>query len=289
MDKILHKTRQTFAIAIYSVKQRLTSPRVICLLVIFGVFVCDNMSFAGQAAELMDLRINPLLYPFLASDVVKQLVIFAGVIFLYSDAPFINKSQPYVIIRSKRTVWALGQILHIIIFSAVYFFILMAISFVVVIPHATFSTDGWGRLANILAESNLTSQLDMNFLFPEKIVSLYSPVEAFVLTFLLNWTLASFFGMLIFAVNLNFGKMIGPAISLAWMLMDLLIENYLPHSWYKYSPLSMSRLSVLDPLGVSIYPSQTYAFCFYGAGILIFSIIVIVTIQRKAIEISSEA
>ncbi len=288
MDKILHKTRQTFAIAIYSVKQRLTSPRVICLLVIFGVFVCDNMSFADQAAELMDLRINPLLYPFLASDVVKQLVIFAGVIFLYSDAPFINKSQPYVIIRSKRTVWALGQILHIIIFSAVYFFILMAISFVVVIPHATFSTDGWGRLATILAESNLTSQLDMNFLFPEKIVTAYSPGEAFILTFLLNWALASFFGTLMFALNLNFGKMAGPAISSTLVLMDLLIVNY-PFVGFECSPVSMSRLSVLDPLGVSNYPSPTYAFCFYTIGILIFSVIIILSIKRKSIEISSES
>lgn len=295
MDKILDVIKKmsflkkVFAIAIYSIKQRIINPRIICLFVIFGIFVWHNISFASEATTLLNLKINPLLYPFLSDDSVKQLVICAGIIFLFSDAPFIDKSQPYIIIRSKRTAWALGQILHIIIFSGVYFLIFMGFSFLIIMPYSTLATDGWGKVVNTLAQTDLTSQLDMGFGFSATIISLYSPIQAFVLNFLLNWALASFLGMLIFAVNLKFDKMIGPVVALVWLLLDLLIVNYLPYSWFKYSPLSMSRLSVLDPTGMTTAPSPTYALSFYSVGIIIFSAFIIAVVKRKLIEISSEA
>lgn len=296
MDKVLpiaksigDVIRKIFIIAMYSVCQRIINPRVICLFILHTVFVWSNLSVIGTFTDMVGVRVNPLLYPFLSSDPVKQLIMFAGIVFLYSDAPFIDKSQPYVIMRSKRTVWGLGQILHVIMFSAFYFFILMCVSVFVVLPNATFATDGWGKVVNTLAQTNAASQINLQFGVSDKVISLYSPFKAFVLCFLLNWGMASFLGLLIFALNLNFGKMIGMAISSTVLLLDLLVINSLPHSYLKFSPLSLSRLSVLDPQRISIYPSAAYALCFYVIGIVIFSTCIIASVKRKAIEISSES
>ena len=281
--------RKTFTIAIYSVRRRISDSRVICLFVLHLVFVWSNISVIGPFTKMVGVRVNPLLYPFLASDPVKQLIIFAGIVFLYSDAPFIDKSQPYLIIRSKRTVWSLGQILYVVISSAVYILILMSISVLIVLPDATFATNGWGQVVNTLAQTNAASQINLQFGVSEKIISLYSPLEAFVLCFLLNWGMASFLGLFIFAISLNLGRMAGMVISGIVLLLDLLVINSLPYSYFKFSPLSLSRLSVLDPRGISIYPGVIYAFGFYAVGIIIFSICIIASVRKQTIEISSES
>ena len=244
MDKVLSVAKntgdiisKTFTIAVYSVRQRIVNPRVICLFVLHMVFIWSNLSVIGTFTDMVGVRVNPLLYPFFSSDPVKQLIVFAGIVFLYSDAPFIDKIQPYVVIRCKRNVWVLGQILHVIMFSAFYFLILMGVSVFIVLPNASFATDGWGKVANTLAQTNAASQINLQFDISDKIISLYSPFEAFVICFLLNWGMASFLGLLIFAINLNFGKMIGIAISGAVLLLDLLVINSLPHSYLRSSCL----------------------------------------------------
>lgn len=277
------------SIAIYSVRYKLISPRVICLFVLLATFVWSNISPVIEAVKIVDLRVNPLLFPFLSSNTVYQLIIFLGVLFLFSDAPFIDKNQPYIIIRSKRTIWALGQILHVIMLSASYFLILMGISILVVLPYATLATDGWGKLVNTLAQTNLDVQVGMTFDFSKQIVSLYAPLEAFLYCFLLNWGMASFLGLLIFAINMKFSKMIGILIGLSVLLFDLLSLNNLSSTSVYFSPLSLSRLSMLDPKGITIYPSVTYALVFYCVSIVLLSICIVAEVKTKDIEISSEA
>lgn len=289
MNNILSVAKKIFSIALYSVRQRIMNPRVICLFILMLAFIWNDLSVVGKLTDMVGIRINPLVFPFFSSDPVKQLILFASIVFLYSDAPFIDKNQPYVILRSKRIVWALGQVIHIIMFSAVYFSILMVASVLIVLPNATFTTNGWGKVINTLAQTNAGSQIDLQFGVSEKIISLYSPFESFALCFLLNLGMSSFLGLLIFAINLKFGKMIGSVIGGVILFFDLLVLNALPSLCFYFSPLSLSRLSTLDPKGISTYPSVTYAFVFYTIGILIFSAVIVLSIKRKSIEISSES
>ena len=294
MDKVLSTVKKgvaaikkIFSIAFYSVRQRLTSPRVICILVLAFVFVWGILSGIGDLTDTIEARINPLVFTFISNDQIYQFILFLSVVFLYSDAPFINKSQPYVIIRSKRISWALGEIIHVIIFSAVYFFILMFVSVLMLLPNATFSTDGWGIAVNTLVKTNIGDQLDIGLFPSNDVISFYSPLKAFVMCFLLNWMMASFLGLLIFSLNLIFDRVVGPIVGVVIILLDLLTNN--TFGFYKFSPLSMSRLSVLDPTGTTTNPSPAYAFAFYCIGIVIFSVCIIASVKRKAIEISSES
>lgn len=286
--KVGGECKKSFAIALYSVRKRLISPRVICVFVMFGVFIWSNMSFVSEITEMLDMRINPVLFPFLSSDIIKQLILYSGIVFLFSDAPFIDESQPYVFIRSKRTTWALGQILHIIIFSGLCFLILIGFSMLIVLPHATLTTDGWGKVINTLAQTNAGTELNLEFYISYKIPSVYSPLEALVYCFLLNWGMTSFLGLLIFAANLKWGKMVGPVLGGIILLYDLLVYNTFALSYFKTSPLSMSRLSLVDPHGLTSYPSISYVFTFYSVGIVIFSVFIILAIKKKPIEVSSE-
>ena len=127
-QKTVGNCRSALAIALYSVRKRMTSTRVICLLVMLFTYIWSNLSFVAEITHMLGLRINPMLFPFLSGCPIPQLILYSGVVFLYADAPFLDKSQPYVIIRSKRTTWAVGQILHVILFSALLFLLLMLFS-----------------------------------------------------------------------------------------------------------------------------------------------------------------
>jgi hypothetical protein len=280
--------KKIFRIAMYSIRQWVTDPRVISLFVLMSMFVWNDFEVISDLTGRTGIKTNPLLFPFYSGDPVKKLILLAGVIFLFSDAPFINKNQPYIIIRSKRVTWVLGQILYIVMAGAVYFLFLMSVSILALLPDATFATDGWGKIVHTLAQTNAGAQIHLQFGITKEITTFYSPFEAFALSFLLNWGAACFLGLLLFAINLKFNRMIGLVAGGVILFSDLLITNMLPPGFYHLSPVSLSRLSVLDPMGVSLFPNLAYPFVFFSVSIVALSALLVVSIKKIPIEITPE-
>ncbi len=280
--------KKIISIAVYSVRQRAVEPRVLLLFVLMIAFIWNDLSVIGDFSGMMKIKTNPLIFPFLSSDPVKQLILLSGVVFLFSDAPFINKCQPYVIIRSKRSSWVLGQILYIIMASAIYYLILMCASILILLPNTTFATDGWGKIINTLAQTNAGAQIHLQFGVSEKITAFYSPFTAFGLSFLLNCSIASFLGLLMFVINLKFNRMIGLIVGATVLFFDLLTINMLPYKFYHFSPVTLSRLAILDPIGVSTLPDISYSFIFFGVSIVLLCALLVIGIKNEPIEITSE-
>lgn len=279
--------KKAFRIAMYSVRQRMTDPRVACLFALMITYLWNDLAAIGQLTKATGIRTNPLLFPFFSSDPVKQLILLAGIIFLFADAPFINKAQPYIFIRSKRLPWLLGQILYILMASALYFLILMSASILFLLPNATFATNGWGKIVNTLAQTNAAAQIQLQFGVSEKITTYYTPFQAFGLCFLLNWGCASFLGLTMFLLNLRTNRRLGLVAGAIILFYDLLTINALP--WLtRFSPVTLSRLTMLDPLGVSRYPHISYPFIVYGVSIVALSIGLVLSFRTTPIEITAE-
>jgi hypothetical protein len=252
------------------------------------IMVWSCLTGVGDLTNVTGIRSNPLVFPFLSSSPVTQLILLAGALFLFADAPFISKDQPYLIIRSKRISWALGHVLFVVAASAIYFLILMFSSVLIMLPHSTFATDGWGRIINTLAQTDAGAQAGLSFSVQEKITAYYSPFGAFSLCFLLNTCAASFLGLLVFTVSIKFNRMVGLIAGAMVIYLDLLTINALPYSFYWYSPVTLSRLDVLDPTGVSRYPDTAYPFIFYGAGILLMTVILLLLVRKSPVKVTSE-
>ena len=280
--------KKILCIAMYSIRQWITNPRIICLFVLMSMFVWNNFEVIGDLTVRTGIKTTPLIFPFFSSDPVKQLILFAGIVFLFSDAPFISKNQPYIIIRSKRIPWVLGQVLYIVVANAIYFLFLMLVSILVLLPYATFATNGWGKIIHTLAQTDMGAQIKLQFGITKEIITFYSPWEAFGLSFLLNWGAACFLGLLMFVINLKFNRMLGLVAGGVILFFDLLVTNALPPTFYHFSPVSLSRLSVLDPVGVSIYPNMAYPFVFFSASIVVLSALLVGSIKKTSIEITSE-
>lgn len=288
MRNLFLDIKKLYSIATYSVRQRITSSRSIFIFVLLAIFLWEKLSPITTVVNETGIKTNPFIFPFLSNDELLQKIIYAGVVFLFSDAPFINSTQPYVIIRSKRITWVLGQTLHIIIFSAFFFFALMALSVLILLPNASFNTDGWGTLVRTLSQTSTGIDAGLDFLAYEKIMFYYSPIEAFSLCFLLNWGVMTFIGMLIFVTNLLSNRFLGPIVAAIVIAFDLFVYNALPFFYYHFSPLSLTRLSTLDPTGISDYPTLGYAFAFCVISIAVLSVISAILIKNKSIEVKTE-
>lgn len=281
--------KKIFTIAVYSIRQWKTELRILLMFICLILFLWNDLSVIRNFAGKMDMNTNPIYFPFYSSTMIKQLVLLSGIIFLFSNVPFINKNQPYVIIRSKRLFWVLGQIIYIILASAIYYIILIGASILMLLPNITFATDGWGKIIYTLAQTNTGEMIHLQFGVFDEIVSSYSPFQALGLSFLLNWGMASFLGLLMFVLSLNFNRRIGLFAAAIPLFFDFLVINALSPKFYYLSPVTFSRLVMLDPNGVSMRPHLVYPFVFYGIGIVVLSVILVVTIRNKPIKIVSEA
>lgn len=288
LRSLCSQAKRIFSIAAFSVRQRLTSPHTIVVMLILAVYIWDTYTPIKEFIAASGIKINPFIFSFFSDTTTRHSILYAGVIFAFSDTPFLNRSQPYIMIRSKRIPWVLGQVTHIIIFSGLFHLLLMLVSFVAILPSASFATDGWGRVVKTLSETNACMQYNIAVGFSSRIVTYYSPLTASIGTFLLNWLGTSFLGTLMFALGLSTKPFVGTGVSAGFIVADYFVTALFSAREYRLSPLTLTRLGALDVTGVSDYPSMAYAVCFFIIGTALFAAIAILAIRKRPIEVISE-
>jgi hypothetical protein len=273
-------------IAFTSLRKWTGDVRYTVLFVMMFAIIWNVLAPVAGFCRATQYRVNPFLYVFLSNQIINQLILLSGIVFLFSNAPFMDYNQPFVLVRSGRSTWVLGQVLYIVVGSALYFLVLMAFSVVVLTPIATFATNGWGKIVNTLAYTDAAQQFQINGLWVStSLVNLYTPLQAFSLCFVLQWLAGSFIGLLMFAVNSVSNSKIGNYAASLLILMDILVYNVLPFHFLYFSPASLSRLGLLNPLGTTRDPSVLYALAFFGVGILVWSGLSVLSVRKKPIDL----
>ena len=95
-------------------------------------------------------------------------------------------------------------------------------------------------------------------LYIDDILSHFSPLEALVLSVFLEWLCFSLIGFTVYLGNLAEGRIVGTLMGTFWAFYDLIIYNMLSHSYYRFSPVSLARLSLTyEGTGITL----DYAMC----------------------------
>ena len=124
--------------------------------------------------------------------------------------------------------------------------------------------------------------------FSRNITEYFSPIGAFALNFTLNWGMAAFLGTIMFAVSMCANRMIAVVLGGGIVYFDLMVLNTYAYTFRYFSPLSVSRISELDIARVSNSPDLWYPFALYGIGIVLMSILTILSGRKKPVEITAE-
>lgn len=221
----------------------------ICML----IFMRNIMSALQEFLIYVNEEATPFLFPFLFNDVFVCALMFAVAILFYLDAPFYNKEQLFVIMRCGSGKWILGQILYVYAVSALYVFFLIILSVIILLPRITWENE-WGKIWTTLSVTDAGQQFLISFAVPSSILFEYTPMQAMVLQFFMAFFICSFYGFLVWCLNLYFGKLISMVVALASILLVTRVR-YFP-AWVTYLvPSSWSNISGLSEYathGISI-------------------------------------
>lgn len=276
--------RKSFSVCIHNVRKWATNPRIYILGILLILFVYTYVNPITNFSKIMGYRVTPWAFPFISNFIYSQLVMMLGIVFLFCDAPFTDAGQPYFLIRSGRIQWGLGQVFYIMLGTALYFLFIALASILVLAPNMFFSV-GWGKILGTLAQTNAGRFNNIYLPVSNQILTLYTPIQAFGLSLLLEWCAGTMLGLIIFIINMNFSRAMGVIASSAVVLLDFVIYSTFPSYMNHFSPVSMARLTTLDTSGLSPRPTNQYAYIFFAVGIILLSIIAVLSVRKRSIQV----
>lgn len=162
-------------------------------------------------------------------------------VYLFSNAPYLNRNGMYQMIRQGKYKWLLSQLGSIILsgfsFTAVLFFT----GWIRMLPHMDW-TLSWGRMMKTLAVTNAASQLNVTFVLKPSFMQSMEAWQAGLLAFMLDSFVFILIGFLLLAIGLLCNRMtaliftgilaIVPFVTNSWNLSrHLMINLFSPVSW----------------------------------------------------------
>ena len=278
--------RIAIMVCMQNIRKWRTNYRVWVIAILAFIFVQSFTKEIKYFAMEINMDVSPWIFPFLYSERYIKMLFFFPIILLFCDAPFMDENQAYVILRSKRTAYNLGQILYIIIASSAYFIYLILISIIVNITKMTFTLE-WGKVLGTLANTNARQVMGLSVGISKHVINNFTPLQAMWFSFLLCLLCSIFLGLLIYVINIiSNTRILGVFTSSFLLIFSAAVYRRPIVQWF--SPLSWTSLDFIDIGRTTSYPTYTYIMCMYLGMILVLSILAVVINKRKTISVLPE-
>lgn len=225
----------------YDLRKLLGSQRFYLAVLLVLFVIRDYLLPCKEWFVALSCNITPWIFPHVTDDLFIQMTIMCGLIFVLNDAPFLDDMQLFIIVRSGRGTWCLGQLLYILLGSLLYVLCIAAGCAALMLPHLEWSLS-WGRVIATLATGQVA--LPTYFEFSCNIYKAFSPLTAMGMSTLYCWLGCCCLGMLIFFVNLSGTRVWGSVAAGALVLQDLFSMMLLPEGAEYFSVVSLTRFSV---------------------------------------------
>lgn len=206
-----------------------------------------------------------------------------GFILLLCDAPFLYQNTPYVIMRSSRKKWWIGECMYIFEVAFIYMLFITITSSAVSLPIASFEND-WGEaLTDFLygTDTMTVEQLLGKYMLglgePARAVQMLYPFACQAYTFFTG--LASFFilGLLIYLINLMQKNILwGLGTAFIFVFLDPLLyfsASSLKKYWLQaFSPVCWTSVECINILGSRFFISIPFV---TATSLIVISVLII--------------
>lgn len=266
-----------------SIRKWKNDPRIWSAMLLVCLFEWTKIQPIRQVCIEQDLSVSNWYFPFLFSENMNTLFFFFGILLLFCDAPFIDNQQMFVVLRSGKRNWFRGKVIYLFIASCIYFLWMYFVSLIEFLPYVGFSTKWEEILIGLSVDGRVGIRL---VTIPGAVVLQFSPIQAWVMSYVICVLLSFFLGLLIFYLNLFQKQNIGVGVALVIILITGVIEilptKYLWKMRY-FSPISWADIEIftLDYGGVPFW----YAITFLCVAI----VLLIILIMQKAKSYNMEA
>lgn len=226
-------------------------------------------------------HITPWVFPFLLSDVYFTIFFMAGVIYYYSNVPFMQYTQMYQVIRTGRRKWALGKIGGIVISAYGLIFIETIISIIPLLPRMQFES-GWGKIIYTLSMTDAMQKYGVDLYIPYEIISRYSPLKAIIIEFLISGLVISFIGIMMFAISIMFSRLAAICVVMIFEILPIIVLNLsgLHNNIIYFSPISWMNMTMIGVKSKCGFPQITYIITMLLIAISILSVLILWKIKR---------
>lgn len=287
--------KNIFLSASINYKKMLINPRLYVVLAIAFIFQFYTFSACREVCEYLGKSITPWVFPFFLGYPVLVTAVFGGLaMLLYCDAPFANDHTTFVVVRTGRRNWMIGQLIYIVTSSFLYTLWHILCSVLVLLPYITLTGD-WGEvLWTISKNSGAFTEMGISIGFHpyEETLTASVPLQTMLISALLFWLGTMFLGVVILFFNSAVRKTSG-LIAAGLLSVFAYFTSYFGSisigGWLYYiSPVSWSSISNVDLYGSGTVPNLPYVVSVYLILILVMSILSTVVYCRKDMVIEKE-
>jgi len=250
--------RSAAAIAVINFRHWLKDIRVRFLFLFIAYMLFDFLRPFAEYGLASETKCTPWLFPYLfhSSNVsigLMKTLLHAGMLLLLCDAPFFYPATPYMVLRSKRSGWWIGESLYIILAAFTYTLFIQVMCIVMVFPVMTIGEEWGDVLIHMMYGSEQQTAVEITLLYehyslPSFAVRYLYPGGAALYSFLTVWGTCTFLGLLMYLVSLIKRNVVwGIMFAGIFVFLDpLIIRIGLEQSWQAIlSPVTWTDIEKL--------------------------------------------
>ena len=224
----------------------IATPRSWVVLIVTGLYLQKTLAPVRAMLAAEGLTVNPMgLMAFLLNDTVVTAFLALACLALMFDAPCTDELQRYLILRTGRRSWALGQAAYMLLTVMVYLLLVTVLAWLMLLPYIELSAD-WGSGMRALVEDFQWEVYGSDLNYDVWIPRAYAPIPAWLIGGALHVLSLSLLCMLMMLANLLLDRRLSFVLVALPIGFDLMLEEYFGVEAYYLSPLSLSKLSGLD-------------------------------------------
>lgn len=266
------KMHKTIKVCFYQIKQIFSTPRIPLLFILIAIFIYATVQPVSDFAKDVGILPTPWAFPHITNDYICQLVIMAGVILLFCDAPFKSDAYIYIIHRAGNISWVMGMCLYIFSLAFLYIMVVFVATLLALLPSIELQ-NGWGKIWGTLARTQAGNQIGLAFSVNDYIVGAYLPVQATIISFLLEWACCAWLGLITYFFNNITDSVMGSLIAAAFVFIDITVTNEWDYTFYRISPVTLAQIHTLSGSQSMFGLTLKYAIGFFLLSIAFFVIL----------------
>ena len=235
-----------------------------------------------QFCDMVGFNMTPFAAVFVFNDIYctfLSTIMSLGMIALCAGAPFLSQYQVQVLLRTGRKRWLRGQLAYLCVLALIYTAFWAVCPLICALGRIEWSAE-WGKIWSTLAFTEAATQQRIMLDVPYNILMQYSPVEALALSLALRFLYVFMLGMVVFVGNLISRSCAGVVVGILMSLVDYLLTTTGFRQFFLASPLTLTRISMLDPRNIWFDPTPGEAFMALGGAALALALYMLLAGRR---------
>lgn len=220
-------------------------PKFILVLAYMLICTWRYVSPFREFAVVMGIDMAPWIISGLVRAGDWYLYFMLGYLMLICDAPFLNRQQQFVLQRTGKVTWMWGQILYLVVFSALVTLMTWLLTVLVIFPHVDW-TSQWGVALQSISRYPGNYPVQPSFAINLYILKNMTGMGATLWALFMQFMIGMFLGVLVMVCNLWGKRGLGVSISAILLSLSQLVKLHVSTAGKIKKLVFLSPLSWMD-------------------------------------------